>query len=143
MLARCGRAAHICEANKIGLKIANKNLRENRKNRNCLENEKVANMGQGFRGNCDSQGKLGMCPSLAEPDASGFPKKNLLLGKRSFASVRFAGGCVVRIVYESLSDSCFLELFLFLRMANRSFFLLFDFSFLSSIRLLKGTACPH
>ena len=41
---------------------------------------------QGFRGNCDSQGKLGMCPSLAEPDASGFPKKNLLLGKRSFAS---------------------------------------------------------
>ena len=97
---------------------------------------------QGFRGNCDSQGKLGMCPSLAEPDASGFPKKNLLLGKRSFASVRFAGGCVVRIVYESLSDSCFLELFLFLRMANRSFFLLFDFSFLSSIRLLKGTACP-
>jgi hypothetical protein len=41
---------------------------------------------QGFRGNCDSQGKLGMCLSLAEPDASGFPKKNLLLGKRSFAS---------------------------------------------------------
>ena len=29
---------------------------------------------QGFRGNCDSQGKLGMCPSLAEPYASSFPK---------------------------------------------------------------------
>ena len=29
---------------------------------------------QGFRGNCDSQGKLGMCPSLAEPDWNGFPK---------------------------------------------------------------------
>jgi len=29
---------------------------------------------QGFRGNCDSQGKLGMCPSLAEPDSGGFPK---------------------------------------------------------------------
>ena len=29
---------------------------------------------QGFRGNCDSQGKLGMCPSLAEPDSSGFPR---------------------------------------------------------------------
>ena len=83
MLARCGRAAHICEANKIGLKIANKNLRENR---NCHQNQKVAMRTQGFRGNCDSQGKLGMCPSLAEPDASGFPKKNLLLGKRSFAS---------------------------------------------------------
>ena len=26
---------------------------------------------QGFRGNCDSQGKLGMCPSLAEPDSGG------------------------------------------------------------------------
>ena len=29
---------------------------------------------QGFRGNCDSQGKLGMCPSLAESYASGFSK---------------------------------------------------------------------
>ena len=29
---------------------------------------------QGFRGNCDSHGKLGMCPSLAEPDSSGFPR---------------------------------------------------------------------
>ena len=32
-------------------------------------------MGKGFRGNCDSQGKLGMCPSLAEPDWGGFPKR--------------------------------------------------------------------
>ena len=31
-------------------------------------------MEQGFRGNCDSQGKLGMCSSLAEPYASGFSK---------------------------------------------------------------------
>ena len=29
---------------------------------------------QGFRGNCDSLGKLGMCSSLAEPDSSGFPR---------------------------------------------------------------------
>ena len=29
---------------------------------------------QGFRGNCDSKGKLGMCPSLAEPDSGGFPR---------------------------------------------------------------------
>ena len=34
-------------------------------------------MGQGFRGNCDSQGKLGMCPSLAEPDSRGFSKKDV------------------------------------------------------------------
>ena len=52
----------------------NKNLRGNRKNRNCLQNQKVVMREQGFRGNCDSQGKLGMCPSLAEPDSGGFSK---------------------------------------------------------------------
>ena len=31
---------------------------------------------QGFRGNCDSQGKLGMCPSLAEPVSGGFSRSN-------------------------------------------------------------------
>ena len=31
-------------------------------------------MEQGFRGNCDFKGKLGMCPSLAEPDLGGFPR---------------------------------------------------------------------
>ena len=35
------------------------------------------NEGQGFRGNCDSQGKLGMCPSLAEPDLGGLPRSNV------------------------------------------------------------------
>ena len=35
------------------------------------------NEGQGFRGNCDSQGKLGMCPSLAEPDSDGFSKSSV------------------------------------------------------------------
>ena len=34
-------------------------------------------MEQGFRGNCDSQGKLGMCPSLAEPDSDGFSKSSV------------------------------------------------------------------
>ncbi|WP_440337446.1 hypothetical protein [Megamonas funiformis] len=75
-------------------------------------------MGQGFRGNCDSQGKLGMCPSLAEPDSSGFPRngfhnvsrETLLLGKTIFhirqkgvpplllpASVLQLPRCLVRI----------------------------------------------
>ena len=36
-----------------------------------------SNEGKGFRGNCDSQGKLGMCPSLAEPDSGGFPRSNV------------------------------------------------------------------
>ena len=39
-------------------------------------NQKGCNERQGFRGNCDSQGKLGMCPSLAEPDLSGVPRKS-------------------------------------------------------------------
>ena len=33
---------------------------------------------QGFRGNCDSKGKLGMCPSLAEPDLGGIPRRTSL-----------------------------------------------------------------
>ena len=32
---------------------------------------------QGFRGNCDFQGKLGMCPSLAEPDSDDFPRNEV------------------------------------------------------------------
>ena len=64
---------------------------------------------QGFRGNCDSQGKLGMCPSLAEPDSGGIPRR-LLLGKTVFhirqkgvpplllpASVLQLPRCLVRI----------------------------------------------
>ena len=39
-------------------------------------NQKGCNERQGFRGNCDSQGKLGMCPSLAEPDSGGIPKND-------------------------------------------------------------------
>ena len=37
------------------------------------------------------------------------------------AFVLFAGGCVVRIVFESFLDFCFSEFFLFFRMANSSF----------------------
>ena len=35
-------------------------------------------MEQGFRGTCDSQGKLGMCSSLAEPDSGGIPRRTSL-----------------------------------------------------------------
>ena len=34
-------------------------------------------MKQGFRGNCDSQGKLGMCPSLAEPHSGGISRNEV------------------------------------------------------------------
>ena len=65
---------------------------------------------QGFRGNCDSQGKLGMCPSLAESDSGGIPRRELLLEKTVFpvrqkgvpplllpASVLQLPRCLVRI----------------------------------------------
>ena len=35
---------------------------------------KGCNERQGFRGNCDSQGKLRICPSLAESDSGGIPR---------------------------------------------------------------------
>ena len=86
---------------------------------------------QGFRGNCDSQGKLGMCPSLAEPDSGGFPKNDfhnvsretLLLGKTVFnirqkgvpplllpASVLQLPRCLVRIYNLNTHCSTLFEL---------------------------------
>jgi hypothetical protein len=47
------------------------------------------NEGQGFRGNCNSQGKLGMCPSLAEPDSDGFPR-NIIFTNSLHTTGRFS-----------------------------------------------------
>ena len=55
----------------------NKNLGENRKESQLPSKSGGCNEIQGFRGNCDSQGKLGMCPSLAEPDSGGFPRSEV------------------------------------------------------------------
>ena len=49
-------------------------LGENRKESQLPSKSEGCNEIQGFRGNCDSQGKLGMCPSLAEPDSDGISK---------------------------------------------------------------------
>ena len=77
---------------------------------------------QGFRGNCDSQGKLGMCPSLAEPDSSGIPRR-FLLEKTVFnvrqkgvpplllpASVLQLPRCLVRIYNLDSHSSILFEL---------------------------------
>ena len=50
----------------------NKNLGENRKESQLPIKSRGCNKTQGFRGNCDSKGKLGICPSLAEPDSGAF-----------------------------------------------------------------------
>ena len=73
MLPRCGRVAHICEANNRTAQWQQKSKRESEKSQLPLKSE-GCNERQGFRGNCDSQGKLGMCPSLAEPDSGGIPR---------------------------------------------------------------------
>ena len=55
-------------------------MKEKQKSRRKSEESQVPSKSEGcnerygFRGNCDSEGKLGMCPSLAEPDAGGIPK---------------------------------------------------------------------
>ena len=48
---------------------------------------------KGFRGNCDSQGKLGMCPSLAEPDSGGIPRSEVSNHKPQ-ANKKFFGAAV-------------------------------------------------
>ena len=55
----------------------NKNLGENRKESQLPSKSGGCNAIQGFRGNCDSHGKVGMCPSLAEPDLGGFPRSEV------------------------------------------------------------------
>ena len=52
-------------------------------------------MGKGFRGNCDSKGKLGMCPSLAEPDWGGFPKRSVSNHKPQ-ATKKFFGAAILQ-----------------------------------------------
>ncbi|MDD6430285.1 MAG: hypothetical protein PUF96_03690 [Ruminococcus sp.] len=64
-----------------------------------LLKSKGCNEIQGFRGNCDSQGKLGMCPSLAEPVSGGFPRSNF----RMFHVKHF----VATVPPEQLQDTCF------------------------------------
>ena len=48
---------------------------------------------QGFRGNCDFQGKLGMCPSLAEPYAIVF-SKNIVSKNEPQATKKFFDAAV-------------------------------------------------
>ena len=70
---------------------------------------------QGFRGNCDSQGKLGMCPSLAEPDLGGIPKTsrkqkqgwNSLLPDAEEQVFLRAAFIIVTVPPEKLQDTCF------------------------------------
>ena len=63
MLPRCGRAAHICEANKTVWELQQKSKRELEESQ-LPSKQKVEMMEQGFRGNCDSQASWGCAPAL-------------------------------------------------------------------------------
>ena len=67
---------HLRSKTNCRMKLQQKSKRESEKSQLPLKSE-GCNERQGFRGNCDSQGKLGMCPSLAEPDSNGFPRNEI------------------------------------------------------------------
>ena len=66
---------HLRSKSKLHYEIKQTSKKQSEKSQLLLKS-KGCNEIQGFRGNCDSQGKLGMCPSLAEPVSGGFPRSN-------------------------------------------------------------------
>ena len=66
---------HLRSKSKLHYEIKQTSKKQSEESQLLLKS-KGCNEIQGFRGNCDSQGKLGMCPSLAEPDLSGVPRTN-------------------------------------------------------------------
>ena len=66
---------HLRSKSKLHYEIKQTSKKQSEESQLLLKS-KGCNEIQGFRGNCDSQGKLGMCPSLAEPVSGGFPRSN-------------------------------------------------------------------
>ena len=64
---------HLRSKSRLYHKIKQKSKKQSKESQLPSKSE-GCNERYGFRGNCDSQGKLGMCPSLAEPDSGGFSK---------------------------------------------------------------------
>ena len=107
----------------------NNNLRENRKNRNCLQNQKVIIRVKVSGAIAIPKASWGCAPALPNRIRVVFQGKcfmwNSALWKTNcvrfgriaslFAFVLFAGGCVVRIVYKCFLDENLPEVFLFLK----------------------------
>ena len=154
MLARCGRAAHICGANRTCkmffllqlhfLELANSQF-------DCLC-ETSCKFGQGNGAIAARwQAKAGVKPPFAgclRPFSLG----GIALRKTTCvwfgriallsASVLFAGGCVVRIGFASLFDYSFYEVLLLLKWRTAFLPILFRFQYLLSFCSLQGTAVP-
>ena len=90
---------HLRSKSKLHHEIKQKSKRKSEESQLPSKSE-GCNKSQGFRGNCDSQGKLGMCPSLAEPDSGGFPRSNFEM----FHVKHF----VATVPPEQLQDVCLL-----------------------------------
>ncbi len=73
MLPRCERAAHICGANET----VQESVSKLKKSQLPLKSE-GCNDGTRLQGQLRFPGKLGMCPSLAEPDSGGIPRRTSL-----------------------------------------------------------------
>ena len=89
---------HLRSKSKLHYEIKQTSKKQSEESQLLLKS-KGRNEIQGFRGNCDSQGKLGMCPSLAEPVSGGFPKNKF----RMFHVKHF----VATVPPEQLQDTCF------------------------------------
>ena len=126
MLARCGRAAHICEANKTlqsGFPAAIAFSETVQFEISCFyETSCKFRQGNGAIAAC-WQAKAGVEPPFAGRERPVFlrevtPRKTNCIRFGRIASlsacVLFAGGCVVRIDYESFLDVRFSEVFMFL-----------------------------
>ena len=154
MLPRCGRAAHICEANCICnkffllqlhfLKLANSQL-------DCFY-ETSYKFGQGNGAIAARwQAKAGVEPPFAgcfRPFSLGEialrKTTRIRFGRIASLSafVLFAGGCVVRIAYECFLDCSLPEISLFSRWRTAVYFVSLRSLLLLIIHSLQGAACP-
>ena len=126
MLARCGRAAHICEANyffQIGFPAAIAFFKAFKFKQSCIMRIKTVNSskatGQLQHAGRQKQGVEPLFAGCCRPFSLGeivLRKTNCVRFGRIAslsASVLFAGGCVFRIAYESFLDYSLLEVFCF------------------------------
>ena len=93
MLPRRGRAAHICEANQtLQVKLQQKSKRESEESQ-LPSKSGGCNKRTRFQGQLRFPGKLGMCPSLAEPDSRDIPRSEVSNCKPQ-ANKKFFGAAV-------------------------------------------------
>ena len=97
MLPRCGRAAHICEANQ-NCTVKQKSKNQSEESQLPLKS-KGCNEIQGFRGNCDSQASWGCAPAL--------PNRFRVVSLEAIFRTFHVKHSVATVPPEQLQDICF------------------------------------